>query len=198
MYRYPPHHSFTPSPDLGVKYGDQPGACREAHTSLHYDPYHNLLCMVHGAKTVALISPAATRGLRTRPLWGESSNHAAADLDLRGGTEAGKSLSDATAVLTAELQAGTGVTWRKCSFVQHFGFGASIKESPAAMQTATWTSQLLQEGPGVTWRAWPFPGACMFAACMLFGDCSAAQHSPWHYQKANRTCVQTAHVARPH
>ena len=139
------------------KRGDQADACREAHTSLHYDPYHNLLCLVRGAKTVALISPAATRGLRTRPLWGESSNHVAADLDLRGGTEAGKSLSDATAVLTAELQAGTGVSWRECSIVQHFGFGASTEESRARMQTATWTSQLLREGTGVTWRAWPSP-----------------------------------------
>ena len=35
---------------------------------------------MRGAKAVALAAPAATAALRPLPLWGESSNHAAADL----------------------------------------------------------------------------------------------------------------------
>jgi hypothetical protein len=56
-------------------------------SSLHYDPYANLLCLVQGAKTVRLAPPAATPRLRPQPAFHESANHAAADLwdDAPGG-----------------------------------------------------------------------------------------------------------------
>eukprot|EP00877_Chromochloris_zofingiensis_P010690 jgi/Chrzof1/5875/Cz16g19010.t1 len=50
-----------------------------SRSSLHYDPYQNLLCVVAGSKTVTLFSPAATPGLYPRPLYGESSNHSKVD-----------------------------------------------------------------------------------------------------------------------
>ena len=54
---------------------------RQARSSAHYDPFHNLLCLVRGAKAVALASPAAAAALHALPPWGESSNHAAGDLE---------------------------------------------------------------------------------------------------------------------
>jgi hypothetical protein len=56
-------------------------ARRQTRSSAHYDPFHNLLCVVRGAKALALAGPAATAALRPLPLWGESSNHAAGDLE---------------------------------------------------------------------------------------------------------------------
>ncbi len=49
--------------------------CRRGASSLHYDPYENLLCVISGTKTVHCFSPEATPGMYPLPLWGESSNH---------------------------------------------------------------------------------------------------------------------------
>jgi Cupin-like domain len=54
-------------------------APRRSRSSLHYDPYQNLLCCVTGAKHVTLMSPAATRFLYPLPVFGESPNHSAVD-----------------------------------------------------------------------------------------------------------------------
>ncbi|KAL0054747.1 hypothetical protein WJX82_001838 [Trebouxia sp. C0006] len=48
---------------------------RGSRSSLHYDPYHNLLCMVQGKKTVKLMSPDATDQLYPFSVLGESPNH---------------------------------------------------------------------------------------------------------------------------
>lgn len=49
-------------------------------SSLHYDPYLNLLCVVAGRKRVVLVPPACQHHLRPQPLTHESANHSAADL----------------------------------------------------------------------------------------------------------------------
>jgi hypothetical protein len=46
-----------------------------SRSSLHYDPYENLLCGVAGSKRVRLYSPSAVLGLYPKPLGGEASNH---------------------------------------------------------------------------------------------------------------------------
>ncbi|KAA6428022.1 MAG: hypothetical protein FRX49_02684 [Trebouxia sp. A1-2] len=48
---------------------------RGSRSSLHYDPYHNLLCMVQGQKTVKLLSPDVTDQLYPFSVLGESPNH---------------------------------------------------------------------------------------------------------------------------
>ena len=53
--------------------------CRGSRSSLHYDPFHNLLCVVTGRKLVRCLSPAATRWVYPLPVWGESPNHSAVD-----------------------------------------------------------------------------------------------------------------------
>lgn len=42
---------------------------------MHYDPYHNLLCLVQGKKTVKLMSPEMTHQLYPMSILGESPNH---------------------------------------------------------------------------------------------------------------------------
>eukprot|EP00850_Spirogloea_muscicola_P001155 SM000004S15025 [mRNA] locus=s4:799035:803238:+ [translate_table: standard] len=49
-------------------------------SSIHYDPYHNLLCVVSGRKTVSIWPPSAAASLYPMPLYGESSNHSAINL----------------------------------------------------------------------------------------------------------------------
>uniref|UniRef100_A0A1D2A8S6 JmjC domain-containing protein n=1 Tax=Auxenochlorella protothecoides TaxID=3075 RepID=A0A1D2A8S6_AUXPR len=49
-------------------------------SSLHYDPYCNLLVVVCGRKTVRLTPPTADPTLRAHPVWSDSLNHADADL----------------------------------------------------------------------------------------------------------------------
>ncbi|DBA97371.1 TPA: hypothetical protein ACH3X1_015102 [Trebouxia sp. C0004] len=49
--------------------------CRGSRSSLHYDPYHNLLCMVQGKKSVKLMSPDVTDQLYPFSVLGESPNH---------------------------------------------------------------------------------------------------------------------------
>lgn len=58
-----------------VHVGDENSACRGSRSSLHYDPYHNLLCLVQGEKTVRLISPELTHRLYPMSIVGESPNH---------------------------------------------------------------------------------------------------------------------------
>jgi len=54
---------------------DQHDWCMGSRSSLHYDPYHNLLCMVQGKKTVKLMSPDVTDQLYPFSVLGESPNH---------------------------------------------------------------------------------------------------------------------------
>jgi Cupin-like domain len=51
--------------------------CSATRSSLHLDPYHNLLCVVAGSKKVTLFSPEVTPAMYPRPVWGDSSNHSA-------------------------------------------------------------------------------------------------------------------------
>ncbi|KAJ8543140.1 hypothetical protein K7X08_005663 [Anisodus acutangulus] len=53
----------------------------KARSSTHYDPHHNLLCLVSGCKEVTLWPPSATPYLYTRPLYGEASNHSSVTLE---------------------------------------------------------------------------------------------------------------------
>ena len=50
---------------------------RSGSSSLHYDPYENLLCVVCGSKTVHCFSPKATPAMYPLPVWGESQTTAA-------------------------------------------------------------------------------------------------------------------------
>ena len=50
-------------------------SCRGSRSSLHHDPYHNLLCLVQGKKTVKLMSPEVTHQLYPLSVLGESPNH---------------------------------------------------------------------------------------------------------------------------
>nr|XP_023887267.1 jmjC domain-containing protein D-like [Quercus suber] len=49
----------------------------KARSSTHYDPHHNLLCVVAGCKQVVLWPPSATPMLYPLPIYGEASNHRA-------------------------------------------------------------------------------------------------------------------------
>ncbi|XP_065638574.1 lysine-specific demethylase JMJ31 isoform X3 [Quercus suber] len=49
----------------------------QARSSTHYDPHHNLLCLVAGCKQVVLWPPFATPMLYPLPIYGEASNHRA-------------------------------------------------------------------------------------------------------------------------
>mmetsp|Transcript_39812 Transcript_39812/g.94556 ORF Transcript_39812/g.94556 Transcript_39812/m.94556 type:complete len:396 (-) Transcript_39812:178-1365(-) len=48
-------------------------------SSTHYDPYHNLLCVVAGSKSVRLVSPKHTALLYPKEVYGESTNHSQVD-----------------------------------------------------------------------------------------------------------------------
>eukprot|EP00897_Mesotaenium_endlicherianum_P001356 jgi/Mesen1/1248/ME000129S00354 len=50
-----------------------------SRSSAHYDPLHNLLCVVQGTKRVRVWDPSAARVLYPMPLHGEASNHSAVD-----------------------------------------------------------------------------------------------------------------------
>lgn len=50
-----------------------------SRSSIHYDPYHNLLCVVTGHKTVRLWSPKCSAQLYPKALSGEASNHSDVD-----------------------------------------------------------------------------------------------------------------------
>ncbi|XP_071939166.1 lysine-specific demethylase JMJ31-like isoform X5 [Coffea arabica] len=54
----------------------------QSRSSTHYDPHHNLLCIVSGCKqAVVLWPPSACPFLYPRPIYGEASNHSTLDLD---------------------------------------------------------------------------------------------------------------------
>ncbi|KAK6141573.1 hypothetical protein DH2020_024674 [Rehmannia glutinosa] len=50
-------------------------------SSTHYDPHHNLLCIISGCKQVVLWPPSACPALYPLPLYGEASNHSAIPLE---------------------------------------------------------------------------------------------------------------------
>ncbi|KAL0784729.1 hypothetical protein Bca101_000974 [Brassica carinata] len=53
----------------------------QARSSTHYDPHHNLLCVVSGCKKVVLWPPSASPSLYPMPIYGEASNHSSVGLD---------------------------------------------------------------------------------------------------------------------
>lgn len=50
-------------------------------SSTHYDPHHNLLCVVAGCKKVTLWSPSASPFLYPMPVYGEASNHSCVSIE---------------------------------------------------------------------------------------------------------------------
>ncbi|XP_038973780.1 uncharacterized protein LOC103697031 isoform X2 [Phoenix dactylifera] len=52
-----------------------------SRSSTHYDPHHNLLCVVAGSKEVVLWPPSACPFLYPMPIYGEASNHSAVDIE---------------------------------------------------------------------------------------------------------------------
>ncbi|KAM4087441.1 hypothetical protein ACJW30_10G177700 [Castanea mollissima] len=53
----------------------------QARSSTHYDPHHNLLCVVAGCKQVVLWPPSASPMLYPLPIYGEASNHSSVALE---------------------------------------------------------------------------------------------------------------------
>ncbi|KAL1547193.1 hypothetical protein AAHA92_23699 [Salvia divinorum] len=53
----------------------------KSRSSTHYDPHHNLLCIISGCKQVVLWPPSACPFLYPLPVYGESSNHSAIPLE---------------------------------------------------------------------------------------------------------------------
>ncbi|KAJ8899452.1 hypothetical protein K2173_018426 [Erythroxylum novogranatense] len=53
----------------------------QTRSSTHYDPHHNLLCVVAGSKKVVLWPPSACPSLYPMPIYGEASNHSAVGLE---------------------------------------------------------------------------------------------------------------------
>ncbi|KAG6544344.1 hypothetical protein Mapa_014178 [Marchantia paleacea] len=53
---------------------------RSSRSSTHYDPYHNILCVVAGEKKVTLWPPSAAPYLYPLPIHGEASNHSGVDM----------------------------------------------------------------------------------------------------------------------
>ncbi|KMZ75916.1 Transcription factor jumonji (JmjC) domain-containing protein-like [Zostera marina] len=52
-----------------------------SRSSTHYDPYHNILCVVAGCKQVSLWPPSASPMLYPMAVYGEASNHSAVNLE---------------------------------------------------------------------------------------------------------------------
>ncbi|KAJ4792436.1 2-oxoglutarate (2OG) and Fe(II)-dependent oxygenase superfamily protein [Rhynchospora pubera] len=52
-----------------------------SRSSTHYDPHHNILCVVSGQKEVILWPPEACRFLYPMPIYGEASNHSAVSIE---------------------------------------------------------------------------------------------------------------------
>lgn len=69
---------FVPWAEAGVSVNLWLAAHR-TDSALHYDAYHNLLCVVRGAKTVRLYPPSATAALAPGALWGAAPHHATFD-----------------------------------------------------------------------------------------------------------------------
>ncbi|KMT10243.1 hypothetical protein BVRB_5g120010 [Beta vulgaris subsp. vulgaris] len=53
----------------------------KSRSSTHYDPHHNLLCVITGCKQVVLWPPSAGPLLYPMPIYGEASNHSSVALD---------------------------------------------------------------------------------------------------------------------
>ncbi|KAG4186766.1 hypothetical protein ERO13_A08G063900v2 [Gossypium hirsutum] len=53
----------------------------QARSSAHYDPHHNLLCIITGRKQVVLWPPSASPMLYPMPIYGEASNHSSVALE---------------------------------------------------------------------------------------------------------------------
>ncbi|CAN8252387.1 unnamed protein product [Cochlearia groenlandica] len=53
----------------------------QARSTTHYDPHHNLLCVVSGCKKVVLWPPSASPSLYPMPIYGEASNHSSVGLE---------------------------------------------------------------------------------------------------------------------
>ncbi|KAH9602751.1 hypothetical protein KSS87_023039 [Heliosperma pusillum] len=53
----------------------------QSRSSTHYDPHHNLLCVVAGCKQVVLWPPSSGPLLYPMPIYGEASNHSSVSLD---------------------------------------------------------------------------------------------------------------------
>lgn len=53
----------------------------QSRSSTHYDPHHNLLCIVSGRKQVVLWPPSASPSLYPMPIYGEASNHSSVALE---------------------------------------------------------------------------------------------------------------------
>ncbi|BBN16930.1 protein MpHDM8 [Marchantia polymorpha subsp. ruderalis] len=53
---------------------------KSSRSSTHYDPYHNILCVVAGEKKVSLWPPSAAPYLYPLPIHGEASNHSGVDM----------------------------------------------------------------------------------------------------------------------
>lgn len=53
----------------------------QSRSNTHYDPHHNLLCIVAGCKQVVLWPPSAGPLLYPMPIYGEASNHSSVALD---------------------------------------------------------------------------------------------------------------------
>ncbi|MCL7024360.1 hypothetical protein MKW94_010914 [Papaver nudicaule] len=53
----------------------------KSRSSTHYDPDHNLLCVVAGCKQVVLWPPSALSSLYPMPIYSEASNHSCVDLE---------------------------------------------------------------------------------------------------------------------
>ncbi|CAI9774362.1 unnamed protein product [Fraxinus pennsylvanica] len=53
----------------------------QSRSSTHYDPNHNLLCVIAGCKQVVLWPPSASPSLYPMALYGEASNHSSVALD---------------------------------------------------------------------------------------------------------------------
>ncbi|XP_008451321.1 lysine-specific demethylase JMJ31 isoform X3 [Cucumis melo] len=52
-----------------------------SRSSTHYDPHHNVLCIVSGRKQVILWPPSATPSLYPMHIYGEASNHSSVSLE---------------------------------------------------------------------------------------------------------------------
>ncbi|KAI3832653.1 hypothetical protein MKW98_002199 [Papaver atlanticum] len=53
----------------------------KSRSSTHYDPDHNLLCVVAGCKQVVLCPPSAVSSLYPMPIYSDASNHSCVGLE---------------------------------------------------------------------------------------------------------------------
>ncbi|XP_022960123.1 uncharacterized protein LOC111460965 isoform X1 [Cucurbita moschata] len=53
----------------------------QSRSSTHYDPHHNVLCIVSGSKQVILWPPSSTPSLYPMHIYGEASNHSSVTLE---------------------------------------------------------------------------------------------------------------------